>query len=80
MSLDFQTPGRFIPLLHLDCMRGTLSLAAMEGRGELLDFDSRGPVLKAGGTLISQVGEPQGLTAKTDLRLLMTFTPRISHP
>ncbi|MCU0574054.1 MAG: hypothetical protein MUC41_13815 [Syntrophobacteraceae bacterium] len=67
-------------LLYSDRMEGTLSLVAMEGHGEFIDFESRRTVLKAGDIVISQVGEPHGLTAKTDLRLLVTFTPRISRP
>lgn len=62
-------------LLYSERMEGTLSLVAMEGMGEFVGLEAKKILLKAGDIVISQMNEPHGLTASTDLRLLLTIIP-----
>ena len=49
----------------------------IEGEGEFLGKDNAAIPAKAGDVVISDIAEPHGLRAKTDLRLLVTIAPPI---
>ncbi len=68
--------GQELPV-HSHDIEGQLSLVVMEGEGEFLGKDDAAMPAKAGDVLISDIAEPHGLRAKTDLRLLVTIAPPI---
>ncbi len=49
----------------------------MEGEGEFLGKDGATIPAKAGDVVISDISEPHGLRARTNLRLLVTIAPPI---
>jgi quercetin dioxygenase-like cupin family protein len=68
--------GQELPV-HAHDIEGQLSIVIVEGRGEFLGSD--GVVLPAepGDVLISDIAEPHGVRAKTDMRVLVTIAPPI---
>ena len=68
--------GQELPV-HSHDIEGQLSLVIMEGEGEFLGKDEATLPAKAGDVVISDIAEPHGLKAKTDLRLLVTIAPPI---
>jgi len=68
--------GQELPV-HSHDIEGEVSLAVLEGEGEFLGKDGTTLPARAGDVLISQISEPHGLKAKTDLRLLVTIAPPI---
>ncbi len=75
LNFNFQ-PGQELPV-HSHDIEGQLSLVILEGEGEFLgEGDSTLPA-KAGDVVISDIAEPHGLRAKTNLRLLVTIAPPI---
>ena len=58
-------------------IEGQLSLVILEGEGEFLGKDNAAIPARAGDVAISEIAEPHGLRAKTDLRLLVTIAPPI---
>ncbi len=68
--------GQELPV-HSHDIEGQLSLVIIEGQGEFLGKDGASMPAKAGDVAISEIAEPHGLRAKTDLRLLVTIAPPI---
>ncbi len=68
--------GQELPV-HSHDIEGQLSLVILEGEGEFLGQDNAAMPAKAGDVVISDIAEPHGLRAKTDLRLLVTIAPPI---
>ena len=68
--------GQELPV-HSHDIEGQLSLVIIEGEGEFLGKDDTTLPAKAGDVVISEIAEPHGLRAKTDLRLLVTIAPPI---
>ena len=68
--------GQELPVHNHD-IEGQLSLVIIEGEGEFLGKDNATIPAKAGDVVISEIAEPHGLRAKTDLRLLVTIAPPI---
>ena len=62
---------------NLHDIDGQLSLVIIEGEGEFLGEGDAAIPAKAGDVAISEIAEPHGLRAKTDLRLLVTIAPPI---
>ena len=56
---------------------GALSLVILEGEGEFLGEGDATIPAKPGDVVISEIAEPHGLRAKTNLRLLVTIAPPI---
>jgi quercetin dioxygenase-like cupin family protein len=68
--------GQELPV-HSHEIDGQLSLVIIEGEGEFLgEADTTLPA-KTGDVVISDIAEPHGLRAKSDLRLLVTIAPPI---
>jgi quercetin dioxygenase-like cupin family protein len=68
--------GQELPV-HSHEIEGQLSLVIIEGEGEFLGKDETTLPAKTGDVVISDIAEPHGLRAKTDLRLLVTIAPPI---
>ena len=69
--------GQELPV-HSHEIEGQLSLVILEGEGEFLGKDDTTIPAKSGDVAISDISEPHGLRAITDLRLLVTIAPRFS--
>ncbi len=63
--------------VHSHDIEGQVSLVILEGEGEFLGKDGAALPAKPGDVVISDIAEPHGLRAKTDLRLLVTIAPPI---
>jgi quercetin dioxygenase-like cupin family protein len=75
--IDFNfKAGQELPV-HSHEIEGQLSLVIIEGEGEFLGKDDTTLPAKTGDVVISDIAEPHGLRAKTDLRLLVTIAPPI---
>ena len=68
--------GQELPV-HSHEIEGQLSLVVIEGEGEFMGKDDTTMPAKTGDVVISDIAEPHGLRAKTDLRLLVTIAPPI---
>ena len=75
LNLNFRA-GQELPI-HSHDIEGQLSLVILEGEGEFLGKDGATLPAKTGDVLISDISEPHGLRARTDLRLLVTIAPPI---
>ncbi|RJX29881.1 MAG: cupin [Desulfarculus sp.] len=75
LNFNFKA-GQELPV-HSHQIEGQVSLAVLEGVGEFLGAGGATLPAKAGDVLISDIAEPHGLRAKTDLRLLVTIAPPI---
>ena len=69
-------PGQELPV-HAHDIEGQVSLVVLEGEGEFLAKDNASLPAKQGDALISDIAEPHGFKAKTDVRLLVTIAPPI---
>ena len=74
LNFNFK-PGQELPI-HSHDVEGQLSIAVIEGEGEFLGKDSAIPA-HTGDVLISEISEPHGIRAKTDMRVLVTIAPPI---
>ena len=75
LNFNFKA-GQELPI-HSHDIEGQLSLVVLAGEGEFLGKDGTSLPAKAGDVVISDISEPHGLKAKTDLRLLVTIAPPI---
>jgi quercetin dioxygenase-like cupin family protein len=75
LNFNFKA-GQELPV-HSHDIEGEVSLAVLEGEGEFLGKDGATLPARAGDVLVSQINEPHGLRATTDLRLLVTIAPPI---
>jgi quercetin dioxygenase-like cupin family protein len=75
LNFNFKA-GQELPV-HSHEIEGQLSLVIIEGEGEFLGKDDTKLPAKTGDVVISDIAEPHGLRAKTDLRLLVTIAPPI---
>jgi len=75
LNFNFKA-GQELPV-HSHDIEGQVSIAVLEGEGEFVG--EKGAVLEAkpGNVLISEIAEPHGLRAKTDMRVLVTIAPPI---
>ncbi|MCU0597488.1 MAG: cupin domain-containing protein [Desulfobacterota bacterium] len=69
-------PGQELPI-HSHDIEGQLSIVIIEGVGEFLGKDGATLPARTGDVLISDIAEPHGLRAKSDLRALVTIAPPI---
>lgn len=68
-------PGQTMPI-HSHELEGQLSIVVLSGEGEFLSEDDSFPA-KTGDVLISDISEPHGIKAKTEMRVLVTIAPPI---
>jgi quercetin dioxygenase-like cupin family protein len=62
--------------VHSHQIEGQLSMLVLEGEGEFLSDNSAIPA-KAGDMLISDISNPHGVKAKTNMRIIVTIAPPI---
>jgi len=68
--------GQELPV-HSHEIEGQVSIAVLEGEGEFLGQDDKALPARAGDVLISEIAEPHGVRAKSDMRVLVTIAPPI---
>lgn len=75
LNFNFKA-GQELPV-HSHEIEGQVSIAILEGNGEFLGKDDSTLPAQAGDVLISEIAEPHGVRAKTDMRVLVTIAPPI---
>ena len=75
LNFNFKA-GQELPI-HSHDIDGQLSIAVLEGTGEFLGKDDATIPANPGDVLISDINEPHGVRATTNLRVLVTIAPPI---
>ncbi|MGO9020993.1 MAG: cupin [Syntrophobacteraceae bacterium] len=75
LNFNFKA-GQELPI-HSHDIEGQVSIVILEGEGEFLGDEGALLSAKPGNVLISEISEPHGLRAKTDMRVLVTIAPPI---
>ena len=75
LNFNFKA-GQTLPI-HSHDIEGEVCIAVLEGEGEFLGADGATLPAKPGNVLISDIAEPHGLKAVTDMRVLVTIAPPI---
>ncbi len=75
LNFNFKA-GQDLPI-HSHDVEGQLSIAVLEGEGEFLGEDGATMPAQPGDVLISDISEPHGVRAKSDMRVLVTIAPPI---
>ena len=75
LNFNFRA-GQELPI-HSHEIEGQLSITVLEGTGEFLGKDEATLPAQPGDVLISDISEPHGVRAKSDLRILVTIAPPI---
>lgn len=68
--------GQQLPI-HAHDLEGELTIAVLEGKGEFLAADGVSMPANPGDVLVSEIAEPHGVRAVTDMRVLVTIAPPI---
>lgn len=68
--------GQQLPV-HSHDIEGELILTVLEGEGEFLGADGVTIPAKTGDVLVSEIADPHGVKATTDMRVLVTIAPPI---
>jgi quercetin dioxygenase-like cupin family protein len=68
--------GQELPV-HAHDIEGEVSIAVLQGEGEFLGKDGATLSAKPGDVLISEIAEPHGIRAGSDMRVLVTIAPPI---
>ena len=68
--------GQKLPL-HSHATEGQLSILVLSGEGEFLADNGKTMPANPGDVLVSDIAEPHGVAAKTDMRILVTIAPPI---
>jgi quercetin dioxygenase-like cupin family protein len=68
--------GQELPI-HSHDIEGQLSIVILEGDGQFLGRDGQTLEAHPGDVLISDINEPHGIRAVSDLRVLVTIAPPI---
>lgn len=74
LNFNFKA-GQQLPIHHHE-LEGQVSIAILDGEGEFLGKDATLPA-KKGDVLISDISEPHGIKANSDMRVLVTIAPPI---
>ena len=75
LNFNFKA-GQSLPI-HSHDIEGQVSLAVLEGRGEFLGKDGSTIPAEPGDVLISDISEPHGIRAESNMRVLVTIAPPI---
>ena len=75
LNFNFKA-GQQLPI-HSHDVEGQVSIAVLEGEGEFLGKDGVTLPAKAGDVLVSDISEPHGIKAETDMRVIVTIAPPI---
>lgn len=68
--------GRIFPV-HSHDLEGQVSIHVIEGEGEFLADNKVSMPAKTGDILVSDISEPHGVKANTDMRIVVTIAPPI---
>ena len=68
--------GALFPV-HSHDLDGQLSILVIEGEGQFLADNDEAMEAKTGDMLISDIREPHGVKATTDMRIVVTIAPPI---
>jgi quercetin dioxygenase-like cupin family protein len=68
--------GKIFPV-HSHDLEGQLSIHVIEGEGEFLADNKMSMPAKTGDILVSDISEPHGVKADTDMRIVVTIAPPI---
>lgn len=63
--------------IHSHDVDGQLSIIVLEGNGEFLGKDGSTLPANTGDVLISDIREPHGIRAKSEMRVIVTIAPPI---
>jgi quercetin dioxygenase-like cupin family protein len=75
LNFNFK-PGQEMPV-HSHEIEGQVSIMILEGSGEFLGDAGSSVPAEAGDILVSEISEPHGLRAKTEMRVIVTIAPPI---
>jgi quercetin dioxygenase-like cupin family protein len=75
LNFNFKA-GQELPI-HSHEIDGQVSIAVLEGEGDFLGEEGATIPAQSGDVLISEISEPHGLRAKSDMRVLVTIAPPI---
>ncbi len=75
LNFNFKA-GQELPI-HSHNVEAQPSIAALEGEGEFLGKEGTTLPARTGDVLISDISEPHGVRAKSDMRVLVTIAPPI---
>lgn len=75
LNFNFKS-GQELPI-HSHDIEGQVSIVVLEGTGEFLGENGSTILASPGDVLVSDISEPHGIRAKSDLRVLVTITPPI---
>lgn len=75
--LNFNLKAGALFPIHSHDLDGQLSILVIEGEGEFLADNGVSMPAKTGDMLISDIREPHGVKATTDLRIVVTIAPPI---
>lgn len=68
--------GRIFPV-HSHDLEGQVSIHVIEGTGEFLGDNDLALPAREGDILVSDISEPHGVKADTDMRIVVTIAPPI---
>jgi quercetin dioxygenase-like cupin family protein len=75
LNFNFKA-GQSLPI-HSHDMEGQVSIAVLEGEGEFLGKDGVTIPAEPGDVLVSDISEPHGIRAESNMRVLVTIAPPI---
>ncbi len=75
--LNFNIKGGHIFPVHSHDLDGQLSILIIEGEGAFLADNDATIDAKTGDMLVSDIREPHGVRADTDMRIVVTIAPPI---
>jgi quercetin dioxygenase-like cupin family protein len=75
--INFNLAAGIVFPVHSHDLEGQLSIQVIEGEGEFLGKDNTTMEAKTGDILISEIREPHGVRATTDMRIVVTIAPPI---
>lgn len=75
LNFNFKA-GQELPI-HSHDIEGEVSILVLEGEGVFLGKDGATIPARPGSILVSEIAEPHGIAAKTDLRVIVTIAPPI---
>jgi quercetin dioxygenase-like cupin family protein len=75
LNFNFKA-GQELPI-HSHDVEGQLSISVLEGEGDFLGENGVTLPARTGDVLISDISEPHGVRAKTDMRVIVTIAPPI---
>jgi quercetin dioxygenase-like cupin family protein len=75
--INFNLPAGHTFPVHSHDTDGQLSILVLEGTGAFLGADDAAIPAKTGDILVSEIREPHGVRAESDMRILVTIAPPI---